>query len=251
MLYGLYLSTAGAKAQSYRQDVIANNIANVDTTGFRRQIAILQERPDHATEFGAPPPVNPADLRRLGGGVNMYTDPTDFETPGVYQATERNLDVALEGEGFFRIQREGREFLTRNGSFTTDADGNLRSSDGNGFVLGTDGRPIRLLTSDPIDVAPSGEVYQNDVQLGRLAIRRPANYGELAREGDSLYSTEGVTFPADAKVRQRMLEKSNVEPITSMVDLIETARAFDLNIEMIRLQNQTAATLIQSVPRLA
>lgn len=250
VIYGLYLSTAGAKAQSFRQDVIANNVANVDTGGFRRQFAVVQARPDHGTEFGAPAPVRPDDPRRLGGGVHMYRTPSDTATMGPIKTTGSPLDVAIDGEGFFRVLRDGQVLLTRSGAFRLGRQGVLQTADGLAEVLSADGRPIRLDGNSPIAISPDGGIFQNDAAQGRLDVRKPAGPGELSRVGENLYRYDGPLAAAGSPIRQGMLEGSNVEPIREMVDLIATARSFEFNVNLIQLQNDGLANLIQQVPRL-
>ncbi|MFO0948680.1 MAG: flagellar hook basal-body protein [Planctomycetota bacterium] len=250
MIYGMYLSTAGAKAQSLRQDVIANNLANTDTTGFKRQFAILQARNDHGSEFGAPPPFLANDPRNIQGGVHLVDTPGDLQTQGNVKATGRQYDFLVNGDGYFQINRGGRTFLTRSGAFAVDSRGVLVSADGQGQVMSTNGGPIRIDPAEPIGVDDVGRIFQNNNQVGQIALRSPTNPNDMARQGDGLYAYDGPLRPSTGTIRQNMLEGSNVAPITEMVDMIETARAFDMNIQMIQLQNDGLANLLQTVARL-
>src|SRR5258706_4424195 len=99
MLYGLYLSASGVQTNSYRQDVIANNIANSETVGFKRDLALFQERRTELKESGASPMRSNAMLEALGGGV--LASPTSMDrAQGEMDRTGRNLDVAIRGEGY-------------------------------------------------------------------------------------------------------------------------------------------------------
>jgi flagellar basal-body rod protein FlgF len=243
------MSTAGAKAQSQRQDVIANNVANADTTAFKRQFAIIQARKDHLSEFGFPPPRIPSDPRRMQGGVHMLYTAADQQEQGVAKVTGRQLDLMIDGEGYFQISRDNQTFLTRSGAFTVNEIGQLARADGSGLVLGTGG-PIRLDPNLPVAVNADGTIFQNGAEIGRVSIVTPQNEESMRREGDGVYSNFGTVQAATGKVRQNMLEGSNVNPINEMTELIESARAFDVNIQMVQLQSDGLANLLQTVPRL-
>ena len=252
MLYGLYLSTAGAKAQSWRQDIIANNIANVSTTGFRQQFFAARQRLSPEGEFGKAPPSNPADPRRLGGGPHEYEAPTDFATEGTFEVTPRDPhNLAIHGDGFFRVQRGDEVFLTRNGNFAQDEAGFLTTADGRGQVLSTDGQPMQLDANAPFAVWQDGRIYQNNILVGQLALETPNDQAAVTREGANLFRYDGETTPANGRVEQFMLEGSNVNPIYEMTGLIEASRAFEMNIDMINLQNEGLGTFLQSVPRIS
>jgi flagellar basal body rod protein FlgG len=249
MLYGLYLSAAGAKAQSWRQDIIANNIANVDTTGFRRQLAVLRRRLSHEAELGSQP-TSPADVRNLEGGVHMYETPTDLGTPGLIKNTGRQLDLAILGAGFFQVQQGAQTFLTRNGAFTQDEQGYLATADGGARVLGINGEPIRLDSSAAVVINPDGQILQNNVPVARIAVQAPQQPERMIRTTGSRFAYTGELQPGGGVVAQGHLEGSNANPIHEMTELIAAARNFELNMRMIQLQNDTLADLLQTVPRL-
>src|SRR3954470_23647119 len=146
MLYGLYQSAAGIQSSSYRQDVIATNIANAETAGFKRDIAMFDEplTEDQARRIATGNSTN-AILENLGGGLLAH--PTLVDTrQGDLEPTSNPLDIGIEGKGFFQVRNaKGERFLTRNGQFSTDRAGTLilASSDGQA-VLDDHGNPIRL-----------------------------------------------------------------------------------------------------------
>lgn len=247
MIYGLYLSTAGAKAQSQRQDAIANNIANVDTTGFRRQFLTARARLDRASELGAPPPTRADDPREIGGGVHAFRTIDDLRTQGSMKPSSSPTHLAIAGEGFFRV-RQGREtLLTRNGAFTLDAKGRLVTNDGRSLVLSKKSEPIVVNPNQPFDVSADGKVFQDNQSLGEISVVRPANENSLERRGASLFGYDGRDRKATGNVQQYFLEGSNVDPINEMVEMIASARAFETNINMIQLQSDTLGQLINRV----
>jgi flagellar basal-body rod protein FlgF/flagellar basal-body rod protein FlgG len=249
MLYGLYLSTAGAKAQSYKQDVVANNIANVDATGFRRQFASARQRLDRLGELGQGGPISASDPRRIGGGVHLYRTYNDLDTPGAIKPSSSPAHMAISGEGFFRISRGSESFLTRDGAFSFGSDGSLRTADGEGVLMSTDGVPFRLDPNFPFEVTPDNQISQNGRPIGTIAVVRPTNVDSVEREGENLLRYDGRHQPTDSLVKQGFLEGSNVDPVREMTDLIEIARAFEINVQMIQLQSDGLSRLIDTLPR--
>ncbi len=123
MPYGLYMSAEGAHAQATRLEVIAHNLANVDTTGFKRELAIFQSRYAEEIENGAADPAS-GTINDLGGGIRVLETRTDF-APGPLKHTGVATDAALRNEGFFVVSRDNELFLTRAGSFHVTAQGEL------------------------------------------------------------------------------------------------------------------------------
>src|SRR5689334_23249319 len=116
MLYGLYLSAAGVMTSSYRQDVIANNIANSETVGFKRDLALFQQRRTAMQEMGLSPSRSNALMEALGGGV--FASPTLLDrTQGDLEQTGSPLDVAINGQGYYKVSHGDQTALTRDGRF--------------------------------------------------------------------------------------------------------------------------------------
>jgi flagellar basal-body rod protein FlgF len=251
MIYGLYLSAQGAEVQSVRQDVIANNLANASTTSFKRDLALFQSHPPFDKVEGVERDL-PGQLNRSTGGTSLAGIATDFAN-GAQIATGGKLDIALTGPGFFRVTDGKQQFLTRNGQLTIDPRGRLVTSDRGLTVQGV--KPIPPGTLE-LEFSEDGNVFAIDaerqrVDLGRLDLVHPATTGELQKQGDSLYRTTGQVFPAGAEVRvkQGYLEASGTNSVAEMMELIEAARAFESNINMIKFQDEALGQLIQSVPR--
>ena len=143
MNYGLYLSATGVLANTYRQDVIANNLANSETVGFKRHLATFQQRPVESQAEGRPDLSDPT-LDNIGGG--FLVSPTQVDTSqGEFETTDNNLDAAIFGKGFFAVENKGKMQLTRAGSFLLNKDGELVLSNSEGQrVLDQDGQPIAL-----------------------------------------------------------------------------------------------------------
>lgn len=241
MPYGLYLSAAGADVQRQRIEVMANNLANADSPGFKRELAIAQSRHAEAIETGSVM-AGSRGLDDIGGGVEMRSTLTDFAF-GKLQRTQIPTDMALPGEGFFAVERGDQEYLTRAGNFALNAQGELVTQEGY-RVLSENGQPI-VITDPNWRLRGDGVVESagNEFPL-RLMQAAP---GSLRKEGENLFSTTEEATPLASDKRQVMggyLEGSNVSPVTQMMELIEATRAYEANIKMIQNQDTVIGTLV-------
>ena len=166
MSYGMYISAEGAHAQSKRLEVIATNLANVDTVGFKRQLALFQARYAEAVDQGQSMPGS-GSQDDLGGGVSMVSTVTDF-SPAMTQRTGLPTDMALHGEGFFVVRRGSETYLTRAGNFSLNDRGELITQQGDS-VMSDSGSPVVLSRpSEPFHVSDHGDIRQGDDSV-RLA----------------------------------------------------------------------------------
>lgn len=247
MIYGLYQSAAGMMTHEYRQDVIANNLANAETPGFKREIAVASER---RPESPAGAHRGPSDqlLKTLSGGVWLAQTETDFGE-GALVHTENPLDVALAGPGFFRVQKGDQTYLTRDGRFTTQPDGSIVSVTDGAQVLGGGGIPLRI---NPRGGKPTiddiGRIFQNRIEVGRLSVTDVDNYRALQKSGASRFTAHGASpVETPAIVQQGYIENAGVEPVKELVSMLESTRAYQLNAQMLTMQDQTAGRLIAAV----
>ena len=192
MSYGLYLSADGVCAEATRMDAIANNVANADTVGFKRQVAIIQARYAEQTARGSDSPGS-GSVNDMGGGVMVQETRTDF-SPGPMKRTESPTDVAIGGEGFFVVQKNGQQYLTRAGNFRLTEQGKLVTQQ-NYPVLNASGSPIAIdPTKGRFEITPDGQVRQ-DGDAQSLALVRPASPGDLVRMGENLFRPLAATSP--------------------------------------------------------
>jgi flagellar basal-body rod protein FlgF len=249
MPYGLYISAEGARAQSQRMEVIANNLANLDTPGFKRELAVFQARYAEAIEQGRDYPGS-GSINDVGGGVMLSHTQTDF-APAPTKRTGDTNDFAILGEGFFVVQKGDQQYLTRAGNFQWTAEGNLVTQQGYA-VLSDGGTPIAIdPTGGPFEVTPSGVIRQGGTAQ-RLALVKPNSHGDLVKVGENLFRPLAETQPlaeAERRVGWGYLEVSAVRPTTEMVQLIEAARAVEANINMMQTQDQMVAQLVARVMR--
>lgn len=234
----IYLSMAGAKATMQRQDVLANNLANASTTGFRAEMQAFRAVP----------------VRGDGASTRVYALESTIGSDtraGPLQQTGRGLDVAAQDKAWFSVQAlDGTEAYTRNGAFQVSAEGQLVTSSGLP-VLG-DGGPITLPAGAAVEVAADGSISATvgngrPQQAGRLKLVSPE--APLLRGTDGLFrGAEGdLTADPAARVQGGALEGSNVNPIETMVAMIAAARQFEQQMKMLQgaeQRDQGAAKLL-------
>lgn len=247
MIYGLYESAAGMLTHEYRQSVIANNLANADTAGFKQDSTSFAERLTASEAGGRSGPSNPL-YDDLGGGVWVGRARTNF-SPGPLAPSELPTDVALDGPGFFAVQGAGGPLYTRDGRFLMAPDGSLVAAVDNAPVLGPAGQPLRLnpRRGQPM-FANDGTVMQDGVRVGQLGIADFADYAALRKVGTNRFDARGqAPVASPAEVRGGYYEQSTVEPVQELVKMIEAARAYQLNAQMVSMQDQSVGRLISTI----
>ena len=257
MIYGLYLSATGVLTNSYRQDVIANNLANSETVGFKKDLALFQQRPTEAEERGGGSRRDTnALLEGLGGGV--FASPTLVDVAqGELEPTGNNLDVAIEGTGYFTVRApSGETHLTRDGRFAIDRAGRLTLANGRGEVVLDDrGLPIQM---DPrfgaaeTTIGRYGEITQDGRMVGRVGVYDVADRSQLKKLGGNLmrYPDTAGLRPAFGILHEGFVERANVEPATELAQLMDAQRQLEANANMIRYQDQTLQRLANDVGKI-
>lgn len=241
MLYGLYLSASGLKAQETKQAVISNNLANAQTPGFKRDLAVMRSRLNEAKENPAMGAYRDGLMSEEGGGVLVDGTYMDM-SQGSVKTTGSANDLALDGRGFFTVSGpNGQRLLTRDGSFLQQ-NGSLVTKDG-AVVLGADGQPIKLKAGVPIKVEEDGTILQDNNAVGKVGIVDVKDSRDLVKVGGNLMTTDKAdaitAAPAETVVRQGSLEQSGVDPMAEIVAMMEGQRVFDANAKMISYQDTT------------
>lgn len=247
MPYGLYVSAAGAQSQAKRMEVISHNLANVDTVGFKRDLAVMRARYAEEIERGRETP-GLGSLNDQGGGVEVAGTRTDY-SPGPLKETGRATDLALETDGFFVVRRGDRNLLTRAGNFSMNAAGGLVTPDGDP-VLNAEGQPVVADPElGPWQITADGSLSQAG-STQPLSIVQPASLGDLVKLGDNLFQPLGDVTPVpgpERRVAVGFVEASGVQPTTEMMDMIEASRAFEANVNLIRQHDQLLSGLLSRV----
>jgi flagellar basal-body rod protein FlgG len=259
MLRSLYTAATGMEAQQTKLDIIANNLANSSTTGFKRARAdfedLLSETIRSATEPTAQGGGRPEPLQ-VGLGVRTATTTRSFDQ-GDMTATQNPLDLAIEGQGFFRIQRANGDFAyTRAGNFRVDATGRMVTQTGEivqpGLTVPHDATSVTIRGDGTVLVQVPGRT--DPTELGTLQLAMFTNPGGLEAIGNNLYgATPASGDPVLAKpgeqgsgtVSQGYLENANVQAVQEMVNMITTQRAYEMNSKVIQTGDQMLQRLTQ------
>ena len=245
----LRTAASGMMAQQTRTEVIANNLANVNTTGFKRSRAHFEDLLYQTVQSGAVlgnPDANTLPAIQVGRGTRL-AGVQRLHSQGPIEQTSRSLDIAIEGDGFFQVQLpNGQIGYTRDGSFGISDSGTIVTSSGYAVVPGI------KLPSDAaeVSISPTGVVTvtkaenaAEQMELGRIELARFANPSGLLAAGENVYletpaSGAPVTgFPQESgmgRLLQGHLEGSNVEIVQEMVDMITSMRAYEINSKAIK-----------------
>ena len=244
----MYISAEGAAAQAQRLEVIANNLANVDTAGFKQDVPTFQARFAEAIQNGQARSGD-GSINDIGGGVKVMNVATDYSM-GDLKRTGNDLDFAINGKGFFHVQGDdGKQYLTRAGDFATDTQGKLVTQNGHRSVLDQQGGEIQLELNVPWSFSPDGFINQAGT-IRALGMSEPDSLDQMVKVGNNLFKPMGSVKPlelAERNVRQGFLEMSGANPVRQMMAMIETTRAFEANSRMIQNQDSMTASLISRV----
>jgi flagellar basal-body rod protein FlgF len=249
MPYGFYISAEGANVQSSRVEVIANNLANVDTVGFKRELASFQARNAEAISKGLEMP-GAGKLEDIGGGILFRQTNTDF-SPGPVKRTENPAHVAIKGDGFFAVKKGQETVLTRAGNFEITSKGELVTPQGYP-VLDDSGTAVVLNPDEKVwSISDTGALQQRG-RTQNLAIVRPTNKENLVKLGENLFRSTAQTEPVppqERRVASGFIEMSAVQPTLEMTALIEASRLFEANVNMMKTQDQMIGSLVSRVLR--
>lgn len=219
MLRGIYSAACGMRAQETRQSLIANNLANVATPGFKRDVGVGESFSEMVVRSGRTP------VGRLGmtsAITSAYFDMSE----GSVSNTDCPYDFAIEGDGFFAVETDWGIRYTRAGNFKLDADSYLVTMEGH-RVLGDDG-PIRV--DGQLVAGSDGVLYADGREIGRLLVVMPSSSDALTKEGGGLFAARGEVIPAgtgEVRVIQGALELSNVSVVREMVEMIAGYRVYE------------------------
>jgi flagellar basal-body rod protein FlgG len=254
MMRALYTAATGMIAQQYNIDTISNNLANVNTTGFRANQARYQNLRAPGTPVG--PSVIPVG-QDVGLGVKVGASEKTF-TQGTLQQTSNPLDIAIQGDGFFQVTMpDGSSAYTRDGSFKRDSNGSIVTADGyflspqitipanaTGVQIGADGTVTALIPGQ-----------QQPQQLGQIQLVRFTNPAGLAPKGENLFTQTGASgaptlsqpgLNGTGTLQGGYLEASNVSVVEEIVNMITAQRAYEANSKAITTADEMLQTAVQT-----
>lgn len=260
MVRGLYTAWTGLRNEEKRMDVVTNNMANADTTGFKKVDVTAQSFERHLAVKIDDSTVG-INLKQGIGGMNpgVKIGETYYDmSQGNFRQTEDQYNFALSGNGFFTISTTNKSGetstrYTRDGDFTVTRDGYLVTKDGD-YVLAEGGNRIQIPDANlvKISVNEMGEIYSGNNYVAKLQLVDFQSYDALSSYGENMYeAVDGaVQTPAQAKVTQGYLEMSNVNMVTEMVDMIAISRAYETNQKMVQAIDQTLDKAVNEIGRL-
>jgi flagellar basal-body rod protein FlgF/flagellar basal-body rod protein FlgG len=242
---GYYAACTALISRTQALDTIANNLANASTVGYRAQHNVFSSV--LATAGSSPDsPVNNA-INSFG----VLSGTTLDESQGALQKTDNNLDMAIQGGGFFAVQTANGPMYTRNGGFQLSSKGQLITGAGDP-VMGQGG-PITLPRGD-VSISSNGTISSNGAVVGRLKLVQFKPGTDLTSAGENYYSAPPGTEIADtdSAVKQGMLESSNVNPVSAMVELITAQRTAEMMQRALTMYNsEMDKTATQDLPKIS
>lgn len=263
---GFFSAVSGAMAQSSRLDTIANNLANVNTTSFKKDRQVFSEylsANEKAPDVIQVPRV-PASIESfydMQGGDNAYVNPsgtyTNFEQ-GSLRSTGSPMDVAIEGKGFMEVLSPQGVRWTRNGAMQIDGNGRLTTKEGYPVLREGQNDPAQRtiqLSSRNVTISQAGEVFDGGNNIGKLAVVDFTVQDDLQKVGSSMYQLKNnavsVPLPArEARVHQGYVEGSNVNVVEEMTDMITANRVFEATQKAIKGHDEMDEKLINQVGKI-
>jgi flagellar basal-body rod protein FlgF len=237
----LYVGLSRQMTLRRELDIVANNIANANTTGFKVEELMVR--------------TEPAKPARTAGGTNPVKFVLDDGVArdfgqGALTQTGGDFDLALEGQGFFKVGTAGGERYTRDGRFTMNPEGKLVTQNGQSVLDDGGGEILLDPLKGPVNIARDGTVSQGAELVGKVAVVRPTDLASFRKDGDNLYRNTTNDTPQaapNAAIHQGMLEASNVQSITQITKLIEVSRAYE---SVAKMMDQTSELSRSAVERM-
>ncbi len=259
MSYGLQISASGVMAAMYRQDVFTNNLANMNTPGFKPDSASTLSREAVRAEDGVWNLPSNAMLERLGGGVLLNANRVSFAQGGT-RVTGNDLDVAIEGDGFF-VVRDATDRgastvrLTRDGRFTRNSEGELVMATTGMRVLDKGSNPINVPGTGKVKIDGDGTISVNGNAIAQLSLVTVPDKESLVKQGHSLFLADaeklGNRRTLPGTIRQGALEESGVDEVRALMQMTSASREVDANVDMMRAHDRLLERAIQSLGRIS
>ncbi|OON98222.1 MAG: flagellar basal-body rod protein FlgF [Epulopiscium sp. Nele67-Bin005] len=254
MTRGLYTAATGMNLQVQRMDLVSNDLANVNTTGYKKETAIaasfdevlvhrmkdIKNGENHNEEIG-----------KMTYGVALVDVYTRFDQ-GSFQLTGDSKNLAIKGDGFFVVETENGNKYTRDGAFNVANDGTLVTKEGypvqgaNGAVsLGEE----YLNTGGDLAISEDGTITINGEYIDTIQLVQFEDNQALIKEADNLYSFDGEPTPSNATIVQGYLETSNVNSVNAMVDMITVSRAYEASQKLVQAHDELMSKAVNEVGR--
>jgi flagellar basal-body rod protein FlgF len=234
LINGIYLATSGMNVEQKRMDVLANNLANINTNGYKKEKVSFQVYRNRYIS-------NLSDKNRLGdisGGTIIGQRHIDL-SEGNIKFTGNYLDFTVNGKNFFVVNGPNGQLLTKDGSFNIDENGFLINKDGY-FVEGTNGK-IQIVDNGVISADETGNIYVEDKNIGAFKVLSASDEKALTTAGNSYFILNENAAAVEnmaVSIKQGYVESSNVNGIAEMADMISVTRAYEANQKIISMQDE-------------
>lgn len=256
MMRSLWTAASGMVAQQTKIDTISNNLANVNTTGFKKSRVDFQDLLYQTLKYAGTPSTSGAQVPtgiQIGHGVRTVATQRIF-TQGMYQQTDNSLDVVIEGDGFFQVLLpDGSVAYTRDGAFKLDAEGRITTSDGFPIEpeirIEEDALDLSIGSDGTVTIMRSGE--SEPERMGEFEIVRFVNAAGLKSAGSNLFTATAASgnpmmgspgLDGFGTLSQNFLEMSNVQVVEEMVNMIVSQRAYETNSKAIQASDDMLQT---------
>ncbi|KXS49941.1 flagellar basal-body rod protein FlgG [Halanaerobium congolense] len=248
MIKGLYTAASSMGVLEKKSNIRANNLANSNTTGFKKSGTVTSSFPEmllERIEAGR----NSEEIGEISTGAFLERSFKDMRQ-GDLQRTNNKLDLAIQGEGFFTIETEAGIRYSRDGNFTINNNSELVTQSGNP-VLDINGERIQLIADEDFSIDQNGVLrFNNGLQGSQIALVNFENSAELIQQGDNLYlevEESNGSIASEAVLAQGYLETSNVKIVEEMVQMIKTSRHYESNQKVITTMDESLSKVINEV----
>ena len=235
MINGIYLATSGMNVEQKRMDVLSNNLANINTAGYKKEKLVFQVYKDRQISNTS----NNNQLGNYSGGIIIGQNLVDL-SDGNVRYTGNNLDFCVNGKNFFVVAApDGQQYMTKDGSFSLNSEGFLVNKDGY-FVLGNNGN-IQMTGPGDLSVDEKGNITFNQINIGNFSVNSVTNAEDISMIGSSYFVLKnGAALAAntDVSIKQGYIETSNVNGVSEMVDMISITRSYEANQKILNMQDE-------------
>lgn len=245
MIRGLYIASSGLISRQIQQENLSNNIANINNPGFKNDKICFKSFNEVLLQ-NYDKKVGNTNFKQILGtmplGIGLDETKTDF-SQGILEETGRNLDFAIEGDGFFTVLDNDKEYYTRNGRFKIDKDGYLTTTD-NKRVLGLDENNKKVFIK--ID-SNNFKFNNNQINTTNGNYRFCIVKGDMKKENENMYSSKNVEIDNNSIIHQSKIEKANIDTIEMITELISIMRNYESNQKVIQSMDDTLGKTVNEV----
>ena len=249
MIRGMYMAAMGMLNDMYKLDKISNDLANVDTAGYKKDRAAFRTYMEGLMTADVYDPIRGRKLLPIGKleGAVVLDEVRPVMTEGVLEKTGNPLDLAITGKGFFRVEKNGETLYTRAGNFKLDNNGYMMTSDG-GYLLDENGEKIKI--DGDLEIQEDGTIYVNGKKMTKISLYGFDHPEKLEKVGYTYFKeTKESGEPKKVRVglKEGYVERSNVNALREMVGMIKALRHFEISQRVVTTSDELLGKLMNNV----